>query len=308
MEALGADPPGYREAMELMNPSGQSSHRKGAVFLFLYGWERGVKYKMLGQPDPVSLAWPELLDLVWDIYGAGAPGGAWRDPCGEAAGEEEDAPEGKAAPPQHGAGMPEDAPVDKAGGAPATVPRDAPGAEGAPLAAGMEDSLAAAVERAGGHAGEEQLPGQMDVYDYPELLPGERMGSDGTDSGKGGTDNGKGGTGSRKNGTDGGMAGDGSPADGTDSGTGGTIPAIQEAGGVQCPHEGAGTPEDGGCTGDPGEGPWMEARNAEGQLRQFLAVWDGKDVPRDILLSAYRTAIGLAAALEGMLMGRGWDG
>ncbi len=64
LECLSADPPDYREAMERMNPSGQSSHRKGMVFLFLYDWNTGIKYRIMGQPDTVSMTWPELLDLV----------------------------------------------------------------------------------------------------------------------------------------------------------------------------------------------------------------------------------------------------
>ena len=64
MESLKQDPPDYREAMERMNPSGQASHKKGIVFLFLYDWSTGVKYKILTQPDPVSLTWPELLDMI----------------------------------------------------------------------------------------------------------------------------------------------------------------------------------------------------------------------------------------------------
>lgn len=64
MESLKQDPPDYRTAADLMNPSGQSSHKKGMVFLFMYDWKTGVKYKILTQPDPVSLTWPELLDMI----------------------------------------------------------------------------------------------------------------------------------------------------------------------------------------------------------------------------------------------------
>lgn len=64
VERLKQDPPDYRGAMERMNPSGQSSHKKGMVFLFMYDWNTGVKYKILTQPDPVSLTWPELLDMI----------------------------------------------------------------------------------------------------------------------------------------------------------------------------------------------------------------------------------------------------
>lgn len=83
MKCLEADPPDYRTAADLMNPSGQSSHKKGLVFLFLYDWSTGVKYKVLTQPDPVSLTWPELLDDIFQLYGAGREADAWEAFYGE---------------------------------------------------------------------------------------------------------------------------------------------------------------------------------------------------------------------------------
>ena len=60
--------PRLKEAAELMNPSGQSSHKKGIIFLFMYDYSTGVKYKDLTLPEPVSMSWNEFLEKVYDIY------------------------------------------------------------------------------------------------------------------------------------------------------------------------------------------------------------------------------------------------
>lgn len=68
MACMGENPPEYKKAAELMNPSGQSSHKKGIMFLFLYDWSMGIKYKLMTEPEPVSLTWPELLNTIFGIY------------------------------------------------------------------------------------------------------------------------------------------------------------------------------------------------------------------------------------------------
>lgn len=78
MGCLGEEKPQYKEAAELMNPSGQSSHKKGILFLFLYDWQQGIKYKLLTQPDPVSMSWPELLNEVYRIYASCSQKDVWK--------------------------------------------------------------------------------------------------------------------------------------------------------------------------------------------------------------------------------------
>lgn len=68
MENLVLPFPRFKEAAELMNPSGQSSHKKGIIFLFMYDYSTGVKYKDLTLPEPVSMSWNEFLEKVYDIY------------------------------------------------------------------------------------------------------------------------------------------------------------------------------------------------------------------------------------------------
>lgn len=77
MACLKKDPPEYKGAAELMAPSGQGSHKKGIIFLFLYDWENGVKYKLMTLPEPVSMTWPELLNIVYGIYGRAEDDDAW---------------------------------------------------------------------------------------------------------------------------------------------------------------------------------------------------------------------------------------
>ena len=68
MEHLVLTFPRFKEAAELMNPSGQSSHKKGIIFLFMYDYSTGVKYKDLTLPEPVSMSWNEFLEKVYEIY------------------------------------------------------------------------------------------------------------------------------------------------------------------------------------------------------------------------------------------------
>lgn len=78
MRNLEDDPPAYKEAAELMAPS-QASHQKGIVFLFMYDWNTGVKYKLMTEPEPVSMSWEELLNTVYGIFGACKKDDVWGD-------------------------------------------------------------------------------------------------------------------------------------------------------------------------------------------------------------------------------------
>ncbi len=98
MRNLEENPPAYREAAELVAPS-QTSHKKGIVFLFLYDWNTGVKYKLMTEPEPVSVSWEELLDTVYGIFGACKKDDVWGDFYKEPEGQKEGVGEdtGKAA-------------------------------------------------------------------------------------------------------------------------------------------------------------------------------------------------------------------
>ncbi len=79
MGYLRVDEPEYREAMNRINPTGQGSHRKGIVFLFLYDWMTGIKYKLLTQPEPVSMTWPEFLNEINKVYVGYEAEDTWTD-------------------------------------------------------------------------------------------------------------------------------------------------------------------------------------------------------------------------------------
>lgn len=83
MKHLESEQPEYKQAAELMAPSGQASHKKGIVFLFMYDWDRGIKYKLMTELEPVSMDWPELLNTVYHIFGTCDQADVWKDFYGE---------------------------------------------------------------------------------------------------------------------------------------------------------------------------------------------------------------------------------
>lgn len=81
MELLADDPCelNQRKAAELINPGEYATHKKGIVFLFLYDYNTGVKYKKMGEIEPVSMTWTEFLAEIIKIYQSytGAEEGIW---------------------------------------------------------------------------------------------------------------------------------------------------------------------------------------------------------------------------------------
>lgn len=62
------DDEGGKEIAELLSPTGSATHRKGIVFLLMYDYKGGVKYKIMGQSDPVSMNWEDLIHEIEVIY------------------------------------------------------------------------------------------------------------------------------------------------------------------------------------------------------------------------------------------------
>lgn len=79
MECLEMDAPEYKQASELMTPSGQGFHKKGIVFMFLYEWSEGIKYKLMTEAEPVSMNWPDFLNVIYGIYGTCDTTNVWED-------------------------------------------------------------------------------------------------------------------------------------------------------------------------------------------------------------------------------------
>lgn len=68
MDRMACEEKDFKEAAELICPSGTRSHQKGIIFLFMYDFNKGVKYKQLGIPKPIERTWKEFLDIIYDIY------------------------------------------------------------------------------------------------------------------------------------------------------------------------------------------------------------------------------------------------
>ena len=69
MDLVGCDlEENYKKAAELICPSGTRSHQKGIIFLFMYDYTTGVKYKQLGIPKPICRTWKEFLDIIYETY------------------------------------------------------------------------------------------------------------------------------------------------------------------------------------------------------------------------------------------------
>lgn len=53
---------------ELIAPSGSVTHRKGLVVLTMKSYDKGVMYKQMGVPLPISMTWEKFWDQVCEIY------------------------------------------------------------------------------------------------------------------------------------------------------------------------------------------------------------------------------------------------
>ncbi|MBE5886740.1 MAG: hypothetical protein E7284_10100 [Lachnospiraceae bacterium] len=58
-----------KDVVELINPSGYATCKKGIIFLFLYDMQTGIKYKSMVEPNPVNMEWLDFLIEITKIYG-----------------------------------------------------------------------------------------------------------------------------------------------------------------------------------------------------------------------------------------------
>ena len=158
-------------------------------------------------------------------------------------------------------------------------------------AAATEEQPEAAVKGTEGTGQEEQLPGQMEVFDYPELIPEERKEED---------------HGAEEKGAEGGE----SPAADARMGSGTGEPGERDPG-IQESHEIPGTAEDDGCAEDPGG-----VRDQEEEKTWRDVVYELEAVKRNVMLcnhdypalripqlrELYQATINLAAAVEEVLI------
>ena len=197
MRLLSEQDPEYKEAAEIVNPSGQCSHRKGIVFLFLYDWNTGVKYKLMTEPDPVCISWKQFLENVYEIY---IQAGTWENFYGKEEEKlEEKQPEKQevenATETESNQGFQpsvatsqqeqiqtkeEDESIQEESAfynsTSGSSREDAD--ENCQAAAGVSEYTDdKSVEETGSvqDVSEEELPGQMDIVDFPECLPEDNV-------------------------------------------------------------------------------------------------------------------------------------
>ena len=68
----------YKQAAERISPNGSTTFKKGIIFLFMYDFETGVKYKKFGTNDVTLMSWSdfimEICEIFWPDYSMGING------------------------------------------------------------------------------------------------------------------------------------------------------------------------------------------------------------------------------------------
>lgn len=304
----------YRDAEELINPSGHCSHKKGICFLFMEDYNTGVKAKLLTDPAPLEMSWQEMLREVYaiyaDIYENGEEDvyGAYYD---NAVKPDKVRPESLVREEDGSLG------TQEAGGSVATSQQDEketdPEAAGnagngekdnasvnppeAAEEAAQTKTRAAAAQKPSSQEPEYvPLPGQMEITDYPNVMPEphyeeiplQEPGQEETVKGET---------------ADGQETGDGKGAEGLERA------AVEIARQAQDPeYVDSAVDANAGNTGSgliEGELAWINITRFLRDLSQWSAIWDYETVPGDILARAYRTAIDVAAAIEKVMNMKG---
>lgn len=50
------------------NPGEYETHKKGMIYLFMYDFDTGVKYKSMMEPEPISMTWTDFINEIVKIY------------------------------------------------------------------------------------------------------------------------------------------------------------------------------------------------------------------------------------------------
>ncbi len=80
-----------RKIAEVMNPTGTRTHQKGLIYLFLYDYSRGVSYKQMGKPQPVTMSWHDFIEEIRGTFAGltDEKGETWSNAFGQAPEETE---------------------------------------------------------------------------------------------------------------------------------------------------------------------------------------------------------------------------
>lgn len=62
------------DMVEILNPNGSRTFRKGIYFLFFYDLKEGIKYRKFGENQNYQMTWEEFLTKVQEIFGEAAAG------------------------------------------------------------------------------------------------------------------------------------------------------------------------------------------------------------------------------------------
>lgn len=177
------------QKIELVNPGGNRSFKKGMYFMMMY--EDNIKIKKFGA-DPTTLTWKEFFEITYNIFGEAADGAnTWRNYFGEpeepvgkeevrgdsgddARGElQKDATKGAAkSGAMHETGENNDREVEKGKRTSELSEKEKQKEEIAPAQKVEKSTVRTEENRI---SEEEQLEGQMTVEDYPELMPESPM-------------------------------------------------------------------------------------------------------------------------------------
>ena len=316
-----------------MNPSGHCTHKKGLCFLFMEDYSTGVKAKLLTEPEPRVMTWPELLTELQNIYadiiasgvkdihsayyGAGETAG---NGSGSGTPKVEESPEKlnaeasvatsqreeKTAEDETAGGIEEketadDSAVVTDGESPVEDQKTTQEQSGEmctlPKAAKMvvhKKPAAAAVEE----LPEEPLPGQMELGDYPNIIPDahyEEIPAQEPDPAADMAER---------------LAEEPEAEKDLESVIGKAEESevnTEDAEAVsktQDAHEiASGESLSPGL--EEGELIWMDVEDHLSSLRQWAAIWNYENVPKDSLLRAYHNAVDMAAAIEKLMDLRG---
>lgn len=165
------------QMVEIVNPSGSRSYRKGTVFLMMYGLEKGIMIKQIPQGTE-NMTWSEFFDIVKDMFGEKAAGDktweAYFEPESQKTAESEKEPSNL-----------EDA-LENTEIAPAQVPDESEekSQKNTPTpeenVPGEVENLVPDVEKTeesdGSVENEEQIPGQDSIMNHEEYMPKPEVG------------------------------------------------------------------------------------------------------------------------------------
>lgn len=67
-EAEYYDTEDYKKAADLISPNGSTTHKKGIVFMFMYQFDEGIKYKIFGEQAARQMNYVEFISTIRHIF------------------------------------------------------------------------------------------------------------------------------------------------------------------------------------------------------------------------------------------------